>query len=141
MAPEHTDRPRPKRADVADGYDRGTDAYETLWSPVILPPAAALVRSLRLADRCVVADVGAGTGALLDVIGSAAPDARVVALDTSAGMLRLARTQASRVLRPAVGSPRSAGPGSGPRAPTPNGTRSSPRPACHEPRCAASTPG
>jgi hypothetical protein len=68
MAPEHSDRPRPKRADVADGYDLGTDAYEALWSPVILPPAAALVQYLGLTGRCVVADVGAGTGALLGVI-------------------------------------------------------------------------
>ena len=93
MAPEPTDRPRPKRADVADGYDLGTDAYETLWSPVILPPAAALVPYLGLTGRCVVADVGAGTGALLGVVRSAAPDARVVALDASSGMLHLARTR------------------------------------------------
>ncbi len=37
---------RPRRADVADSYDRGVGAYETLWSPVILAPAAALVDSL-----------------------------------------------------------------------------------------------
>ena len=103
MAPEPTDRPRPKRADVA-GYDRGTDAYEALWSPVILPPAAALVQYLGLTGRCVVADVGAGTGALLGVVRSAAPDARVVALDASAGMLHLARTRRGSApvwLRPA----------------------------------------
>jgi len=93
MTPEHTDQPRPKRADVADSYDRGTGAYETLWSPVILPPAAALVRDLGLTGRCVIADVGAGTGALLGVVRSAAPDVRVVALDASAEMLRLARTR------------------------------------------------
>jgi hypothetical protein len=63
-----TDPPLPRRADVAEGYDRGAKAYEALWSPVILPPAAALVRILGLTSRCVVADVGAGTGALLSVI-------------------------------------------------------------------------
>ena len=78
---------------MADGYDRGAEAYEALWSPVILPPAAALVRFLGLTGRCVVADVGAGTGALLSAICSAAPTARVVALDASAGMLRIARTR------------------------------------------------
>jgi len=35
-----------------------------LWSPVILPPAAAVVGSLGLTGPCVVADVGAGTGPL-----------------------------------------------------------------------------
>ena len=78
---------------MVGGYDLGTDVYEALWSPVILPPAAALVRSLRLTGRCVVADVGAGTGALLGVVRSAASDARVVAIDASAGMLHLARTR------------------------------------------------
>ena len=90
---ERTEPPRPRRADVADGYDRGAQAYEALWSPVILPPAAALVRFLGLTGRCVVADVGAGTGALLGAIRSAAPTARVVSFDASAGMLRIARTQ------------------------------------------------
>jgi len=90
---ERTDPPRPRRADVADGYDRGAQAYEALWSPVILPSAAALVRFLGLTGGCVVADVGAGTGALLGAIRSAAPTARVVSFDASAGMLRIARTQ------------------------------------------------
>jgi ubiquinone/menaquinone biosynthesis C-methylase UbiE len=78
------------RADVADIYDQGASAYEALWSPVILPPAAVLVRSLGLCGRCVIADIGAGTGALLGPIGSVAPAARVVALDASTRMLRIA---------------------------------------------------
>ena len=77
---------------MADAYDRGARAYEALWSPVILPPAAALVRSLGLQGRHVVADVGAGTGALLGAIRAAAPAARVVTLDASAEMLRIAQT-------------------------------------------------
>ena len=59
---QQADRPRPRRADVADSYDRGAAAYEALWSPVILPPAAALVQYLGLTGRCVVADVGAVEG-------------------------------------------------------------------------------
>ena len=98
---------RPRRADVADIYDQGASAYEALWSPVILPPAAVLVRSLGLRGRCVIADIGAGTGALLGPIGSAAPAARVVALDASTRMLRVARTRrgASAVLADALALP------------------------------------
>jgi SAM-dependent methyltransferase len=107
MATQRTDQRRPKRADVAASYDLGADAYETLWSPVILPPAAALLRSLGLTGRCVVVDVGAGTGALLGAIRSAAPDARVIALDSSAEMLRLARFRrgATAVLADALALP------------------------------------
>jgi SAM-dependent methyltransferase len=90
---KRTDPSRPRRADVAEGYDRGAETYEALWSPVILPPAAALVPLLGLAGRCVVADVGAGTGALLGAIRAAAPAAQVVALDASAEMLRIARAR------------------------------------------------
>jgi SAM-dependent methyltransferase len=98
---------RPRRADVADVYDLGAAPYETLWSPVILPPAAALVPFLELADRCLVADVGAGTGALAGAVRSAAPAARIVALDTSAEMLRVARTRrgAQAILADALALP------------------------------------
>jgi pimeloyl-ACP methyl ester carboxylesterase len=48
----------------------------------------------------VIADIGAGTGALLGPIGSVAPAARVVALDASTRMLRIARTRRRRVGRP-----------------------------------------
>jgi SAM-dependent methyltransferase len=89
-----TTRPiRPSRVDVTASYDYGADAYETLWSPVILPPAAELVPFLALSDRSVVVDVGAGTGALAGAIRSAAPAARVAAVDFSAGMLRFARAR------------------------------------------------
>jgi SAM-dependent methyltransferase len=90
---KRTDPPRPRRGDVAGNYDRGAEVYGTLWSPVILPPAAALIRSLGLTGHCLVADVGAGTGALLSAIRSAAPAARVVALDASAEMLHLAHAR------------------------------------------------
>jgi SAM-dependent methyltransferase len=55
----------------------------------------------------VVADVGAGTGALLCSIHSAAPDARILALDASAGMLRIARARrgASAILADALALP------------------------------------
>jgi len=102
-----TGQPRPRRTDVADGYDRGVAAYDALWSPVILPPAAALVPFLVPPGRPLVADVGGGTGALLDAIRSAAPGARVVTLDASAQMLRAARARrgASAVTADAIALP------------------------------------
>jgi len=101
------DPARPQRADVADSYNRGVDAYEALWSPVILPPAISLLRDLELAGSDLVVDVGAGTGALLEEIRSAAPAARTVTLDASAQMLQVARTRrgASAVLADALALP------------------------------------
>jgi SAM-dependent methyltransferase len=84
---------RPCRADVIASYDLGVDRYEQLWSPVILPAAVALVPWLRLGARSIVLDAGAGTGALVNAIRSAAPTARVIALDASSQMLRIAHFQ------------------------------------------------
>jgi len=97
---------RPRHIDVVASYDRGVDAYEVLWSPVILPPAIALVRRLELGSANLVVDVGAGTGALLAAIRSAAPTARTVALDASEQMLRVARRRGtSAVLGDALALP------------------------------------
>ena len=49
---------RPCRADVGAGYNLGVDCYEQLWSPVILPVAAALIPWLGLAGRSIVVDAG-----------------------------------------------------------------------------------
>ena len=84
---------RPRRRDVADAYDLGVDAYDALWSPVILPPAVGLVPMLGLTAGSVVTDIGAGSGALTSAIRAAAPSVRVIALDASAGMLRAARVR------------------------------------------------
>jgi ubiquinone/menaquinone biosynthesis C-methylase UbiE len=59
--------------------------------PVILPAAAALVPFL--GRDSMVLDVGAGTGALTPVIRSAAPDARVISVDATWEMLRVAHVR------------------------------------------------
>lgn len=106
---QQADPPRPRHIDVAESYNRGVDAYEVLWSPVILPPAIALVRRLELGSANLVVDVGAGTGALLAAIRSAAPTARTVALDASEQMLRVARLRGtSAILGDALALPLSA---------------------------------
>jgi len=86
---------RPRRLEVAASYDLGVDAYDRLWSPVILPPARAVVDALALRAESLVLDVGAGTGALIPSLAAAAQDVRVVALDASAAMLPLARARAA----------------------------------------------
>jgi SAM-dependent methyltransferase len=97
----------PERRNVVATYDRGVDAYDELWSPVILPPAEKIVRALALPRRARVLDVGAGTGALLPAIRAAVPDATVVALDASNEMLRAARIRrgAAAVRADALGLP------------------------------------
>ena len=82
---------RPRRADVAGAYDLGVDAYEALWSPVILPPAVAVVEAFGLPAGAQVVDVGAGTGGLLPAIREHGTGASVMSVDASEQMLRVAR--------------------------------------------------
>jgi SAM-dependent methyltransferase len=82
---------RPRRADVAAAYDLGVEVYAALWSPVILPPAAAVVEALELPSDARVVDVGAGVGGLLPAFRACAPASTVVAVDASEEMLRVAR--------------------------------------------------
>ena len=82
---------RPSRATVAAFYDRGVDGYVDLWSAVILPPAQAVVAAMNLEPAATVIDVGAGSGAVIPSIRRASPGARVIALDASPEMLRVAR--------------------------------------------------
>lgn len=74
-------------------YALGADAYDDAWSPVILPPAAAVVRRLDLASASRVLDVGAGTGALTTALRAAAPHASIISIDPAAEMLRYAHAR------------------------------------------------
>jgi SAM-dependent methyltransferase len=77
-------------ATTSEAYAHGADEYDDAWSPVILPPAAAVVRELNLASASRVLDVGAGTGALTPALRAAAPRAVVVSVDPALEMLRFA---------------------------------------------------
>ena len=81
------------RASLAAVYREGAAGYDTRWSPVILPPAEAVVAALELAGAGVVLDVGAGTGALTPALRIAAPRAAIVSIDTSQDMLEYARAR------------------------------------------------
>jgi SAM-dependent methyltransferase len=82
-------------------YALGADAYDDTWSPVILPPAEAVVRRIDLAHAHCVLDVGAGTGALTPALRAAAPHATIISIDPASEMLRFA-TRHRRVV-PALG--------------------------------------
>jgi ubiquinone/menaquinone biosynthesis C-methylase UbiE len=84
--------PRCDAATTIDAYAHGADAYDDVWSPVILPPALRVIEGLDLRDAARVADVGAGTGALTAALREAtSPDALIASVDRSAEMLRYAQ--------------------------------------------------
>ena len=81
---------------LADRYTQRAGAYEALWSPIIRPVGERLIARLPLfrTTRSVV-DIGTGAGALLPAIKRAAPNAVIVGVDRSQGMLRLAKDKHS----------------------------------------------
>lgn len=84
---------------LADRYSQRADAYDGLWSPIIRPAGERLIARLRLsnATRHIV-DIGTGAGALLPAIRRSAPNAVVIGVDRSPGMLSLAKQKHSSPL-------------------------------------------
>ena len=76
---------------VVTAYDAGAPTYAELWSPMLVPAGQALLDALPLAAARVVVDLGVGTGAMVPALRRAAPEAAVVGVDLSIGMLREAR--------------------------------------------------
>lgn len=81
-----TDRPQ----QLAAFYDAEAHVYEELWAPVLATPGRELIAALALSRARVVVDLGTGVGTLLPVIQATAPEATVVGLDRSLGMVRRA---------------------------------------------------
>ena len=76
---------------LAARYSQRAEAYDKHWSPVIRPAGESLIRQLPLKEASSIIDVGTGAGALLPAIRRAAPRAKILGVDRSDGMLRLAR--------------------------------------------------
>jgi ubiquinone/menaquinone biosynthesis C-methylase UbiE len=74
-------------------YGSGAHEYDELWSPVILPPAQAMIAALDLHEARTVLDVGGGTGALSSALSAAAPHALVTVVDPAWEMLHYAVTK------------------------------------------------
>jgi ubiquinone/menaquinone biosynthesis C-methylase UbiE len=84
---------------LADRYSQRADAYDGLWSPIIRPAGERLIAQLPLSSTTKhVIDIGTGAGALLPAIRQSAPNAVLVGVDRSQGMLRLAKAKHSSPL-------------------------------------------
>ena len=87
---------------IVERYDRDAEDYERYWAPVLDHAARALldrvesfVAGLQAPPRVV--DVGTGSGVLaLDALGRW-PEARVIGVDPSAGMLEMADRRVDRL--------------------------------------------
>lgn len=99
--------PRVDCAALAEVYGQGAASYDALWSPVIQPPALAVIAELELGATNRVLDVGAGTGALTNALRFAAPRAFIVSVDAASEMLHYAREhrRATCALASAAGLP------------------------------------
>ena len=82
---------------VAEMYSSGAAVYERLWAPALAPLGRELVRELPLEKARHVLDAGTGVGTLRPVLRRAAPDATVVGVDISLGMLQRGDRQSPRV--------------------------------------------
>jgi SAM-dependent methyltransferase len=76
-------------AELTDRYDREAQDYRALWAPILRKAGLVLLRELTGARVQRVLDVGTGVGALLPDLCAAFPDARVLGIDRSHGMLSL----------------------------------------------------
>ncbi|HJR18472.1 MAG TPA: methyltransferase domain-containing protein [Actinomycetota bacterium] len=85
-------------AELAQAYGERADSYEDLWAPVLRPKGRALLDALEPDAAETFLDLGTGTGTLLGEIAEVAPRARIVAVDRSEGMIRLARGDAMRAV-------------------------------------------
>ncbi len=92
-------------APITSRYDRHALRYGRWWGPVIEPAALALMErvteALRGAPPSTILDVGTGTGVLARAAVEHWPDASVVGLDGSSGMLGVAHGEAESRLSPA----------------------------------------
>lgn len=80
---------------LSDDYSSSAREYTRLWGPAILPLALPMLETLPLNKARRILDIGTGVGDLLPHLQSKAPDARVLGIDRSEGMVRIGREEHS----------------------------------------------
>jgi SAM-dependent methyltransferase len=83
---------------LVERYDAHAAAYRELWAPTLRLASVRLFRDLTGKPVRRAVDIGTGVGALWSDLRTALPEAFLVGLDRSAGMLRLAPPQMARVV-------------------------------------------
>ncbi len=83
---------------VRQMYERGADRYATLRAGLLVTGSEPLLSRLPLGQARVVVDAGTGTGALLPLLGVAAPNATIVGLDLTMEMLGHATRHGARLV-------------------------------------------
>lgn len=83
---------------LARHYSGAAENYERMWAGVLHPASRRLIDRLPLAGAHRVLDVGTGVGTLLPALQERAPDATVVGVDRSPGMVGRASARFPRVI-------------------------------------------
>ena len=83
---------------LANHYSGAAESYERMWARVLHPVSRQLLDRLPLTGARHVLDVGTGVGTLLPTLQERAPDATVVGVDRSPGMVGRASTAFPRVV-------------------------------------------
>lgn len=77
---------------LIERYDSESRAYRDYWAPAVLPVACRMVEQPKIDHVGAVLDIGTGVGTALPFLKQRFPDALVVGVDRSEGMVSLADT-------------------------------------------------
>ena len=100
--PSEEARPEDRVRALTERYAVQADAYRDLWAPVLRQAGRSLLREVPCAGVGRVLDVGTGVGTLLPDLRALYPRAKVVGVDRSLGMVRLASADVPRLVMDAT---------------------------------------